>query len=178
MEREPGRAAAALLRQKRAALRRRGCSFESSRYRGRGGVRPGGAGVRIRPRGGGSLTVPHVVRPLRKRGRRGGGGWGPSSGHPKSRPGGRPGTRGPGVSSRGERALPGSSQGSRTRSRGKPLKSPLRPTLARAPGAAHLLPRVPPIAAHPLRVAPLGRSRRTFPSARVADASRGPCPPS
>ncbi|XP_063083832.1 GTPase-activating Rap/Ran-GAP domain-like protein 3 isoform X4 [Cavia porcellus] len=30
MEREPGRAAAALLRQKRAALRRRGCSFESS----------------------------------------------------------------------------------------------------------------------------------------------------
>lgn len=52
MEPEPGGAAAALLRQKRAALRRRGCSFESPRYSGPGGVRPGGAEVGSQPRGG------------------------------------------------------------------------------------------------------------------------------
>lgn len=52
MEPEPGGVAAALLRQKRAALRRRGCSFESPRYRGPGGVRPGGAEAGSRPRGG------------------------------------------------------------------------------------------------------------------------------
>lgn len=37
MEQELGGEAAALLRQKRAALRRRGCSFESPRYRGQEG---------------------------------------------------------------------------------------------------------------------------------------------
>lgn len=69
MEQEPGGAAAALLRQKRAALRRRGCSFESPRYLGPGGVQPRGAGAGSRPRvgWGGGVRGQSVARPPRGR---------------------------------------------------------------------------------------------------------------